>query len=55
MRVKTRLDKLERETPEPTRTVFFWRDGPELTADQTAKAAEAEARGDEVMIFGWKR
>lgn len=55
MAVKDRLNKLERTLDEPNKTVFFWRDGDYLTPEQKAKAAEAKARGDEVMIFGWNR
>lgn len=53
MSTKDRLNKLERAIPAPTRTYFFWRDGPELNAKQKAEVDEAEARGDSVMIFGW--
>jgi hypothetical protein len=51
--VEVRLSKLEQAESELTSTVFFWRDGDDLTPEQKTEVAEAEARGDEVIIFSW--
>ena len=52
--VEGRLSKLEQGTePEPGKTVFFWREGDDLTPNQKVEVAEAEARGDKVAVFGW--
>ena len=54
MKPNERLNRLERAAATPRRTVFFWREGDDLTAAQKAAVAQAEARGDDVMIFGWE-
>ena len=53
MNINYRLSRLERAATGPNRDIFFFDDGNGLTEDQAARAAEAEARGDKVMIFGW--
>jgi hypothetical protein len=53
MNVNDRLIRLERAAAGPNRDIFFFDGGNGLTEDEAARAAEAEARGDTVMIFGW--
>lgn len=51
MNTKARLRRLE--VARKGAPVFFWQDGDDLTAEQKADVAAAEAEGREVMIFGW--
>ena len=53
MSINDRLNKLERAADIPTYDVTFFDDGSGLTPEQEAEAAEAEARGARVLIFGW--
>lgn len=55
MNINDRLNKLERAADIPTHDIVFFDNGSGLTPEQEAQAAEAEARGARVIIFGWGR